>query len=312
MADIFPFLFFGCWNQPGPLPEPGQAEVKVPRDVVFEHIRSHQGDAKLIVFGGDNIYPRPLPSEFVKEGKKNKKHEIPVFDEGLGMYKTLGRSMFTAFGNHNVVEPEMKAHQMSAFGVSKTYYVKTFGNVHFIVLDSNIIGANEDEYEPMRTWFETTVRELPAEHAYFLIQHDPYFTARSKGFSELKYSEPFLDIVFRRPPIAILCADTHHYQHAILSRSADPSIQIHQFIVGTGGANHDLYKTDFAKYTFRETYDFIKVEEVAGFGYVRIEGPDAAACRFIKVLDWPSAKKGGSRRRRSSRRNHTKRRRSSN
>ena len=68
LPELFPFVFFGCWNQPG-------MEGSVPpRDKVFEAVAA-MDDIKAIVIGGDNVYPRPLPG-----GVKNKIHEIDVSD----------------------------------------------------------------------------------------------------------------------------------------------------------------------------------------------------------------------------------------
>jgi hypothetical protein len=308
-ADLFPFLFMGCWNQPGPK---NSAEL-TPRDYVIDHILKHQTDIKQIILGGDNVYPRPLPGK-----KKNKDHEIDVFDEGIKQLLKLKKPIYTAFWNHNVIVEEstkpislMKLHQMRAFGLEKTYYDIQFGNVQIIILDSNIIGEGEsnEEYKHMLEWFQDRVRSLPHDHTYFLIQHDPYFTARVKGYGDLKHTDRFLEILFERPPIAILCADTHHFQHATITDISDPSNKIHQFIVGTGGANRDLHKPDFATHLFREKYLFENVEEVEGFGYLRIDGPHASACHFVKAFPWPPAAGGGRTRRR--RRRHLKTRRNS-
>jgi hypothetical protein len=78
---------------------------------------------------------------------------------------------------------------------------------------------------------------------------------------------------------------------------------LHQFIVGTGGANYDKHRPDFTKHEFQEKYVYTQVAVEEGFGFLRVDAPDPAACTFIKVLDWVGM--GGrrkSRRRRFSRR----------
>lgn len=281
---LFPFAFVGCWNQPGATEADDEA---TPRNAVAAAV-TRQADIKHIVLGGDNVYARPI---MLAGGKKNKKHEPAVFDAGLALYKASGKDVIGSFGNHNL---DMLDHQMAAFGIDTTYYRREYtGRVHIVVLDTNIMNARAEQpadYMRMLEWFEMTVVTLPAGHQYYVIQHEPYFIARSKGFGEIVGGEPFLDIMFSiRAPIAILCADTHHYQHATIQRAEILSPVIHQFIVGTGGANRDPYMAEFIEHNFGK-YLFKKVEEMPdrmsglpSYGFLRVDGPDIAEMRFVPI-----------------------------
>ena len=285
LHELFPFVFFGCWNQPG------TEGSDPPRDKVFRAVAS-MDDINAIVIGGDNVYPRPLAG-----GVKNKKHEVEVFMEGINKYLSLHKLIIPTFGNHNVVDADVLMKQKEVFGVDNTYNSYEFASgVHIFVLDSNIIINNPPNpiYKVMLDWFRSNVESLPAGHTYFVVQHDPYFTARNKGIGGLVNADPFLDIMFARPPIAILCADTHHYQHATIQRVDDPTRILHQFIVGTAGANHDLHKPGFTYEVMYEKYVYTQVNIVEGFGFLRINAADPAAFDFIHVANWS----GGTRRRR--------------
>lgn len=291
LTHLFPFVFVGCWNQPGEDP---------PRNKVAAAIDAIKDEIQYIVLGGDNVYPKPTKPN-PNGSKPPKIHELSVFEEGMSIYTSIGKPIIPAFGNHNV---DLINKEMEYFKVSKTYSRYDFaGNIHILVLDTNIIIDKEKSsaaYDEMLHWFRTEVSSLPADHGYFVVQHDPYFTARVKKVSELVNSDQFLDVLFSHPPIAILCADTHHYQHATIESRANPEIVIHQFIVGTGGANHDPYRPDFVMHEFQDgKYVFTQVAVEKGFGFLRIDGPDPVACTFIKVMDWVG--QGGSRRSRKRR-----------
>lgn len=295
LTKLFPFVFVGCWNQPG---EDGAAPP--PRNTVAAAIDAIKDEIQCIVLGGDNVYPKPTKPN--PNGSKPKKtHDVTVFKEGMDLYTSIGKPIVPAFGNHNV---DLLGDEMKYFNVTKTYSRYDFAdNVHILVLDTNIIIDKNAMYDEMLDWFRTEVAGLPADHAYFVVQHDPYFTARVKKVSGLVNSDLFLDVLFSHPPIAILCADTHHYQHAIIESNTNPGIVLHQFIVGTGGANYDKHRPDFTNHEFQERYVYTQVAVEEGFGFLRVDAPDPAACTFIKVLDWVAM--GGrrkSRRRRFSRR----------
>jgi hypothetical protein len=287
---LFPFVFVGCWNQPG---ASEADDAATPRDAVAAAVTA-LADIKHIVLGGDNVYPRPMP---LADGKKNKKHEPAVFDDGLKLYRASGKSIIGSFGNHNI---DTLGHQMGAFELTNTYYERIFdGNIHLVVLDTNIMTD-----AAMLAWFTETVTRLPADHFYFVVQHEPYFVARQTKFVELADADPFLNVMFARPPIAILCADTHNFQHDTIQQVGDDSTPnsdaplLHQIIVGTGGANPDAYREGFTQEVRRGRYLFRQLLAIPGFGFLHIDnpGPSEYQCLFKKVMDWP-AQQGGRRRR---------------
>jgi hypothetical protein len=283
LPPLFPFLFFGCWNQPG---NASNDPEKLPRNKVFNHIRAHKSEIQTIIIGGDNVYPRP-------ERKVDKYHEPDVFDEGFGMYASLGKPIVLAFGNHNESTLD---HQKARAGFrpeDSTYFVRAYAEgVDVVVLDTNKMNDAE-----MLAWFDKTVKQISESgREYYVVQHEPYFTAKKKKFGSLVNGAAFLEVMFTyRQPISVLCADTHHYQHAEIKRigAANDDPVIHQFIVGTGGANYDEHKSDFESRDFESGYTFKKIEETSGFGYLCVDGADLRDVRFEKVSDWPAAAGAG-------------------
>lgn len=327
LPRLFPFVFFGCWNRPG---EIGGTKI-LPRDVVAHAVGEMAGAIQTIIIGGDNVYPRP--------GDKTKAHDPTVFDEGMSLYTRLGKPIVLAFGNHNVVTYEAKKpkvrpenedvveiksmlnYQRTRVGFvpeDKTYFVKSYAEgVDVVVLDTNIMDDAE-----MLAWFDETVRHiLSTGRQYYVVQHEPYFTAKEtekdgikkQKFGSLTNGSAFLEIMFRYgAPIAVLCADTHYYQHGVIERIGTEGPPIHQIIVGTGGADPDAHVTGFDSHDFEGGYKLTKIKEDPGFGFLHVMAPDVSAARFVHVAPWPArpAHKGGRyapRRRRSTQ--NTRRRR---
>ena len=251
-------------------------------------------DVKHIVLGGDNVYPRPI---MLADGKKNKEHESAVFDEGLALYTANGKQIVGAFGNHNM---DILEHQKEAFGIEgATYYERLFadGKTHLLVLDTNIMTDAD-----MLAWFKDTVDRIPRDHYYFVVQHEPYFVARQKKFLELANADPFLNVMFEHPPIAILCADTHNFQHDTIQQVGEDGApnsdvpMLHQIIVGTGGANPDAYREGFTQEVRRDRYLFRQLLAIPGFGFLYVDNPGLSEyrCRFKKIMDWSVGQIGGS------------------
>jgi hypothetical protein len=289
-ALTFPFVFVGCWNQPAAKADTNAAtkaaDAATPRNAVAAAVTA-LAEVNHVVLGGDNVYPRPKP------GEKNKEHEAAVFDTGLALYRANGKEVVGAFGNHNT---DMISYQKAAFGIAgPTYYERLFadGKTHLVVLDTNIM-TNADAMPAMLAWFRETVAGLPADHSYIVVQHEPYFVARQKKFLELANADPFLNVMFMRPPKAILCADTHNYQRGIirqvfedgsLNSDVPPLLQI---IVGTGGANPDPFNKEFTQRVIPGRYMFQQLETKPGYGYLYVNkmGDGRIEFEFRKVMDW--------------------------
>ena len=217
--DLHPFLWMGCWNTRG-----------APRNAVLDAVRDNA--ITNLVLAGDNVYPL----------KKDEPHQIAVFDEGIAGLG--GKTIITsAFGNHNVKNAPMEAHQRAFFHRSAgtpLYFCIEFNDVSLIVLDTNIMEDDAQRAE-MAAFLTAQLAALPAGKPYYIVQHEPFASYKKTKDPILPHGDEILTILATKPPIAILCADTHNYQEGIIRVG---SVAIRQIIVGTGGAAFDVYRND--------------------------------------------------------------------
>ena len=304
-GNLHPFLWMGCWNTEGE-----------PRERVLEAIRANR--ITNIVLAGDNVYPR------VKKGP----HEKAVFDAGIhGLReKTI---VTTAFGNHNLVEPEhgLPAHQRAFFGRpadGPLYFCIEYDDAALIVLDTNIM-ETKAAVEEMAAFCVAQIATL-GDKPYYIVQHEPYASYKTTKNPLLKNGDILLLALagVANRPLAILCADTHNYQEGVI-RVGD--VEIRQIVVGTGGASSDDYNPDLPPLDIEARAGFIPINytldrpiSVANahqFGYYQMDGPGVG--RFIPVFPWlapavaaapaaavGTARRGGSRRRRRYQSRHRK------
>ena len=285
-VNLHPFLWMGCWNTRG-----------APRNAVLDAVRDNA--ITNLVLAGDNVYPL----------KKDEPHQIAVFDEGIAGLG--GKTIITsAFGNHNVKNAPMMAHQRAFFGRpagTPLYFCIEFNDVSLIVLDTNIMEDAAQRAE-MAAFLTAQLAALPAGKPYYIVQHEPFASYKKTKDPILPHGDEILRILATKPPIAILCADTHNYQEGII-RVGD--VEIRQIIVGTGGAAFDVYRNDqpplvisagaaAAAAATATATPIVYTLDVATslphyrqYGYYQMDAPGVG--HFIEVTPWESA--GGRRRR---------------
>lgn len=266
MATAFPFLFFGCWNRRGP-----------GRDRVLEAVCADP--IVNLVLGGDNVYPDKIKNA---SGNKTKKYNIELLKEGeskLGCKTVLS----TALGNHNVSNEEIKSYQIGRWTPpGQSYFTKEFDDVTLIFLDTNTPLNKE--------WLTVKVSECASKgKPYYVIQHEPLISAKKHKFQQLLDLESLCSVLIMYPPRAVLCADTHNYQHGIISYKG---VDIVQYVVGTGGAEPDVIHPELPTSVNIGPITYTRRSHIPGYGYVRVY-PDSI--EFVKVADWGAA--GGTRRR---------------
>ena len=282
-APLHPFIFFGCWNTRGPA-----------RNAVADAIYDNETDVKMLILGGDNVYPL--------QGDKTKAHRKDVFEEGMQLYarfeKRDGYYLFPSLGNHNV-KKDIFATEMERFrrympDPSIAYYSLRFNDGYrILVLDTNIVDeAHAEKYAMMCAWLHRAVHNArEAGEKYYVVQHEPMISLRNKKrrdvASALLRHDTLMDILYQYPPIAILCADTHNYQYGDLQFGGEGAPRIPQYVVGTGGADLDNLPIRLAPFevvegSLRYTYR----GGMKAYGYMRIDSP--TAMKFVKVRDSPS------------------------
>jgi hypothetical protein len=265
----------GCWNTRG-----------APRNAVLDAVRDNA--ITNLVLAGDNVYPL----------KKDEPHQIAVFEEGIAGLG--GKTIITsAFGNHNVKNAPMMAHQRAFFGRpagTPLYFCIEFNDVSLIVLDTNIMEDDAQRAE-MAAFLTAQLAALPAGKPYYIVQHEPFASYKKTKDPILPHGDEILTILATKPPIAILCADTHNYQEGILNVGG---VAIRQIIVGTGGAAFDVYRNDQPPLVISTATPIVYTLDAATslphyrqYGYYQMDAPGVG--HFIEVTPWEGA--GGGQRR---------------
>ena len=251
----------GCWNNPY---NPG-----TPFKAVVAAINADP--APILVIGGDNIYP------LKDKVTKNKVYDIAALKDGISLIHK--EQVYAALGNHNVEVPAITTYEIDSGLVRAPNYIKEFDDFRLVVIDTNNIDGAAAWLAPLL--------ETAAAKPYFLVQHEPYISIRKQKESDeprvdvLPGYEKLLSILVKAPPKAILCADTHNFQHGIVSFAGHEGI--HQYTVGTGGAILDPLPPVIQREPYEKTADlsYQIVETAPGYGYLRVDA--AGVCRFVPV-----------------------------
>jgi len=310
--NLLPFIFVGCWN------EKGDPHVQVIDAIEQSRINN-------LILGGDNFYPE-------KTGKGDDK--VKTFNSGLLTTPIFARKhVVSALGNHNiesgmgktgdhvdVLSLEQAYQKWHIPGGRPYYFIMRYNDVDIMILDTNII----DDDEKFTVMIEC-IRSYNPPKPYYCVMHEPIFSAKQKikegqiksFYHQMSKGREILEVLCSKPPVAILCADTHNYHQVDINCGG--SI-IKQIVVGTGGASPDpvkwdveLYKKpivqDDISYTIVSPIDNDKkhLSEQNKYGFIVID--KLGEHTFVPVLDWTS--KGGRRKPRTTRRKRdTKRHRS--
>ena len=275
-TDLLPFLFMGCWNKKG------EPSASVARAITENPITT-------LVLGGDNIYPEKQqngndPTKFTKV------YSLETLTEGIHMLH--GKTIYTALGNHNVVDAILPTQLgLKEWTIPNRYYSVNFRDLTLVVIDSNLVTT--DEYGSMKDWLSGIIAILKeAGKRYYYVQHDPFLSFKKNKTTALRKFSELLAILAEHPPVAVLCADTHNYQSGTLQIGA---ARIRQYVVGTGGAVPDYVAQDKGSAHTAEDVTYTMDDYITGYGYLEIT---PATTHFIKVEDWRSYEgKGGGKRR---------------
>ena len=287
---LHPFLFVGCWNNPNT------------RDYeyVFERIRADP--ITTLILGGDNIYP-------FKDEHGNKRYNVGEVEKGFDIARQGKELVYTTLGNHNIGNPEVFDKIKELYSITTTYYCVHFADDHSLVfLDSSLFKKGGEPLDRMFEWLKELLGRIGP---YYLVQHYPIASIRYDDTSILPHKNSLLKIIQYNLPISILCSHAHVFQHGLITfqstphtngERASPNLgpqtkEIHQYIVGTGGAILDNPPSiDDTGVSEGKFFSYTVLHTQKTHGYSRITAP--GAFEFVPV----SKSKGGYRKTRSRRR----------
>lgn len=179
-------------------------------DEIFRNIIEHTNKRRpLFVFNGGDL---------VSNGKEEEYAHL------LALIKELQVPMYVAPGNHDI-RSNGRAIYGAIFGPA--YYSFTYGNTHFVVLDSSTGGLDEAQYR----WLEEDLKNHQLE-TILVFTHVPPFDPRpgeSHAFNSPGERDVFLNLMKRYGVDRVFASHIHGYFRE--EREGVPYI-----ITGGGGA----------------------------------------------------------------------------
>ena len=277
-VPLHPFLFLGCWNNP------------TTRDYerVFQQIKADP--IRTLILSGDNIYP-------FKDEDGNKRYNVAEVEKGFDIAKQGKDIVYTAVGNHNIVNPRVFEKEKELYSITNTYYCVHFADRYSLIFLNSMILINEDDEhtEELNKMFEWLYDIISNDIRYYIVMHHPIVGIRKKGSWTLPNKNRLLTVIKDNLPIGILCSHLHLFQNGLIefqntdgrsSPDFGPSHKrILQYIVGTGGAKlDDIPSTDFHSIIEDDgkfKYSIIKTQKT--YGYTRITA--RGVVKFIPLIE---------------------------
>lgn len=267
MTD-FIFFGFGCWNNQS-------RGTNFCLNKVIDTVKSNINKYKFGLILGDNLYPhKPLDKETVLfDGlklltKSPKYYCEQELLEGLRLLNQLEKPLYLIHGNHDfkkisdcsnkdaVIENPEKIYQITEKNVNDTFtniLIKKdqiYDNFVFIFLsyDEDDDGSSAAQIAHLKAAMDNQDYKNTNKN-FVIVSHYPlvsYKYKKGNSFVSLKNSVEFTKIIFNRMNekkcnVYYICADTHNYQYITITENNSLN-KIHQYIVGTGGAEFDEIK----------------------------------------------------------------------
>lgn len=251
----------GCWNRNG-CDDPTSGQVAVANKITQEPAD------RLLVLGGDNVYPDKDPVT------KRKAYSLDKLNAGIACLSA--RRILAALGNHNIADDRVRSAELAdpRLFIPNTYYAALFTDgTALVVLDSNLLDAEPTpESQDMLRWLGALLRFLQRTgHPYILVQHHPILSFKKAKIQVLPQGEAELRVLRAWPPRLLLVADTHNYQRGDLF--FEGSLLTEQVVVGTGGADQDSlesYRAAEDSAVSQGPLRFAVSEAAQAFGYLRV------------------------------------------
>ncbi len=228
-VDLSEDLFFHTHPEPG-TPEllrawilgdcgTGNSSQRAVRDAFYDY-NDHQL-LDMILLLGDNAYPNGKDDEYQEALFEN------MYEEML-----KNTTAWSCFGNHDSDSAESNNQTGVYYDIftfptageaggipsgTEAYYSFDYGNVHFIVLDSE--GSDRGKYEPMYDWCKSDIQNTLADWIIALWHHPPY----SKGSHDsdessklVEMRENFLPLLEDNGVDLVLAGHSHSYERSYL------------------------------------------------------------------------------------------------
>jgi acid phosphatase type 7 len=213
------------------------------------------------VFGlGDNVQGSGTPEDFAN-----------CYEPSWGRHKAR---TWPAVGNHEYNVPDAAPHfeywGERAGPAGKGYYSYDLGSWHIVVLNSNLLFGEQNE------WLDADLTANPRQ-CTLAYWHHPWFTSSAyQGSEELRR---FVEILYEAGTDVVLTGHAHGYER-FAPQTPDGQVDeergIRHFVVGTGGAPFHPFKRIKPNSEIRAlVYGVLKLELFADrytWEFVPVEG----------------------------------------
>jgi hypothetical protein len=238
-----------------------------------------QRDVDLVIFTGDTVFGIALLEFQLPIWVKTMK---PLWDAGISVYPVRGNHEATGLNINslsawqNTFVGERKLPTNGPPGHAKATYSTVHNNAMFIALDQYI-----QPHRVPQDWLDEQLAMAQVPHI-FVFGHEPAFKADHADCLDdyPQKRDVFWNSLKDAGVRAYFCGHDHFYDHArVDDGDGNPDNDIHQFIVGTSGAELYAWSPPYNGDNSDMTVE--NIAHITKFGYMigEVDGPDV-------ILTW--------------------------
>ncbi len=175
---------------------------------------------------------------------------------------------YPAIGNHERNAPAFFKYFVFPNG-NGHYYSFDWGSAHFVVMDTNDVGGNEEEkelfFQEQIGWVREDLRRNTKALTFAIFHHPLYTAIERRKASAARLAEKIEPLLLGGGVAAVFSGHDHNYQHHLHSG-------IHYIVTGGGGA---------PLYEISPTETALKAVKIENYVRVRVEREKA----LVEALD---------------------------
>jgi hypothetical protein len=311
-------IHFGCWN----LGKCAQDETNglTTMTKLLNKYCTENKDIDFISIAGDNYYPNKSEVDGVKIKKINKENLLSGFGclpHNVTKYVILGNHDIEDI----TVNDEGKIEKCESLTIQQKLKLNIFNDIIKIEIDDCLILMIDTtlyEFEDTSTnIIDTCYNKIPlfrykknesktiqdlinyqnsevdrlitetTKNNIIIIGHHPIIGIRfnKKGGKTQIYTSDGLGNLFKKiktkKNLTYMCADIHAYQEGIVKIN---ELNIHQFIVGTGGGSPDLLPPTLEK-VHVDYIEYEVINQSNSYGFLLIEKKEGSDIKFTFIGD---------------------------
>ena len=222
--------------------------------------------AEFVLVPGDLVLGGVDQTELESEFNTWRNTMKPVYDANIAVYVVRG--------NHDRGSPEGTAAWNNVFpelpdngpsGEINLTYSAGHKNVFIIALDQYIVLRRVNQ-----TWLNSQLSANTGPHI-FIFGHDPAFKVNHSDCLDAYPAnrDAFWFSIEKAGGRVYFCGHDHFYNHARVDNDGEPNNDVHQYVVGTGGAPFSGWSGNYDG--VNDYYTLTNIKHVEQYGYVLCE-----------------------------------------